>query len=96
MKLSIWTTVGGLLAQTLAAPAPTSYVVHEKRDVETTKWTRSTIKLRRDAIIPMSIGLTQRNLENGYEYLMDVSDPKSPNYGKHWSMKKVNTNPSTV
>jgi tripeptidyl-peptidase-1 len=89
MKLSLVAVIGGLLAQALAAPAPGPYVVHEKRDAQTTKWLRSTVKLPRDAIILMSIGLTQRNLENGYEFLMDVSHPGSPNYGKHWSHQKV-------
>ncbi len=90
MKLSLFAVVGGLLAQASAAPAPGPYVVHEKRDAQTTKWSRSAVKLPRDAIIPMSIGLTQRNLEKGYDFLMEVSHPESPNYGKHWSPQKVN------
>lgn len=92
MKLSVLVVIGGLLAQASAAPAAPAtvpYVVHEKRDTQATKWSRSTVKLPRDAIIPISIGLTQRNLKKGYEVLMDVSHPDSPNYGKHWSHQKV-------
>lgn len=89
MKLSLLTVIGGLVAQTIAAPAPVSHIIHEKRDIDSSTWIVSDIKLRRDAIIPVSIGLTQRNLEYGYEFLMDVSDPESPNYGKHWTMEKV-------
>ena len=89
MKLTLVAVISGLLAQASAAPAPGPYVVHEKRDAQTTKWSRSTVKLPRDAIIPMSIGLTQRNLEKGYDFLMEVSHPESPNYGKHWSAQKV-------
>ena len=37
----------------------------------------------------MRIALKQSNLEKAEEYLMDVSHPKSPNYGQHWSAKKV-------
>lgn len=72
-----------------AAPTNSPYVVHERREVQTEKWTRRGLRLARDVTIPMSIGLTQRNLENGYDLLMDVSHPESPNYGKHWSMNKI-------
>lgn len=90
MKLSILAVVGGFAAYAAAAPAHSPYVVHEKRETTSEKWSRrSDIKLNRDAVIPMSFGLTQRNLENGYDFLMDVSHPKSKNYGKHWSMEKV-------
>ena len=90
MKLTVLAIVGGFAAQALAAPAPVPYVLHEKRELQTDKWTRNLdVKLNRDAVIPISIGLTQRNLENGYDLLMDVSHPESPNFGKHWSMEKV-------
>jgi tripeptidyl-peptidase-1 len=89
MKLSLLATVLGFATYASAAPAPSTHVVHEKREVQHDKWTRRSEKLNRDALIPMSIGLTQRNLENGYDFLMDVSHPESPNYGKHWSVEKV-------
>jgi hypothetical protein len=90
MKLSILAIVSGFVAYATAAPAHTPYVVHEKRSTQTEKWSRrSDIKLNRDAVFPMSFGLTQRNLENGYDFLMDVSHPESKNYGKHWTMEKV-------
>jgi Pro-kumamolisin, activation domain len=90
MKLSILAVVGGFATYAVAAPAHTPYVVHEKRSTQTEKWSRRRdIKLNRDAVIPMSFGLTQRNLENGYDFLMDVSHPESENYGKHWTMEKV-------
>ena len=91
MKLVVLAVLSGLLAQAVAAPAPAAvtHLVHERRDIDGSKWIRSDAKLRRDAILPMSIGLSQQNLHNGHDYLMDVSDPKSPNFGKHWSMDKV-------
>jgi len=90
MKLTVLALVAGFTAQALAVPAPVPYVLHEKREAQTSKWTRrSEIKLNRDAVIPISIGLTQRNLNNGYDLLMEVSHPESPNFGKHWSMEKV-------
>ena len=90
MKFSAVAILGGFAALVFGAPAPNSYIVHERRSVQNEKWTRrSDIKLNRNAVIPMSFGLAQRNLENGYEFLMDVSHPGSKNYGKHWPMSKV-------
>lgn len=37
----------------------------------------------------MRIGLTQQNLEHSSRYLMDVSDPASTNYGKHWTVEQI-------
>lgn len=63
------------------------YVVHEKRT--NIKRARSYASIDRRGVVPMSIGLKQRNLEFGDEYLMKVSDPNSPSYGQHWSADKV-------
>src|SRR5580700_6610527 len=87
MKLPL-IAILGLVAGATTAPAGNSYVVHERRQ-ETNKWSASGDRLRRDTVIPMSIGLTQRNLDYGYDFLMDMSHPSSPNYGKHWSLEKV-------
>lgn len=54
-------------------------VVHERRAViDPTKGDR----VPGDAVIPVRIGLKQSNLEDGYDAVMDVSDPASSNYGK--------------
>ena len=37
----------------------------------------------------MRIVIEPRNIERGHKYLMDISDPTSPNFGKHWTPKKV-------
>ena len=37
----------------------------------------------------MRIGLTQSNLDNGPDYLMGVSHPDSPKYGKHYTVEEV-------
>ena len=96
MKLSVLATVAGLVAYALAAPAPAPYVVHEKRERGLDQWTRRDLKLNRDALIPLSIGLVQRNLDSGYSYLMDISHPQSSNYGKHWSFDKVSFHMSVL
>jgi tripeptidyl-peptidase I len=71
-----------------ASPTNVPYVVHEERDTEPSGWFRTSIQ-DRSTIIPLSIALTQRNLEKGQDFLMDVSDPLSLNYGKYWSAQRV-------
>ena len=70
------------------APAPSSHVVHEARDRIHPRWT----KLDRVAShmkLPMRIGLKQSNLDRADDFLEDISDPYSPNYGKHWTANEV-------
>ncbi|GAM86182.1 hypothetical protein ANO11243_041930 [Dothideomycetidae sp. 11243] len=70
-----------------AAPRP-AYTLHQKRDVQSSQWLKRS-EVQADAQFPMRIGLTQGNLDNGHKWVMDVSDPKSANYGKHWSQQDV-------
>jgi tripeptidyl-peptidase-1 len=90
MRLSIFTAGCGLLAGVLALPAANSnkYVVHERREQPPTNWDRDT-KLHGNSVLPLRIALTQNNLHKADEFLMDVSDPRSPNYGKHWTAQEV-------
>jgi tripeptidyl-peptidase-1 len=85
--------VSALLAGVFAAPTTNSasdkrYVVHEKRDKLPLHWNRSA-KLHPASTIPIRIALTQSNLDKAEEYLLDVSHPKSPNFGKHWTAKQI-------
>jgi tripeptidyl-peptidase-1 len=66
----------------------TSHVLHEKRSVPLPH-TRQ--RVDSDSIIPVRIGLRQSNLHTGYERLMEVSHPASPNYGKHFSKEEVHS-----
>jgi tripeptidyl-peptidase-1 len=89
MRSYILLLVSTLAASVIAAPA-SSYSVHEKRNSHTTsKWVKRDEQLDRRSIVPVNIALTQRNLENGHNFLMDVSDPQSSNYGQHWTPEKV-------
>ncbi|KAI0145619.1 peptidase S8/S53 domain-containing protein [Xylariaceae sp. FL1272] len=72
----------------LAAPSPSKHVLHEKRDGSPHMWERRH-RVKRDQSLPIRIGLRHRNLENIDKYLEDVSDPTSPNFGKHWTAEKV-------
>jgi tripeptidyl-peptidase-1 len=54
------------------AAVPHTHVLHEKRDAAVLKrWVRRE-KLDSSAILPMRIGLTQKNLDLGHEFLMEV------------------------
>lgn len=76
MKFSVFAVSAGLLTGVLAAPAPSSHVVHEERSGGPSMWKRqSDALLDRSAVMPMSIGLKQRNLDRGHDLLMDVSHP---------------------
>lgn len=74
---------------TLGCASPTSrHVVHEKRDVLPSGWTIKE-RLNQDTRLPLRIGLKQRNLHLGPEFLLEVSSPSSPQYGQHWSPEQV-------
>lgn len=82
--------LAALALSTTASAIPTlsSHVVHEKRSETPERW------LKRDRVppwakLPVRIGLAQQNMAIGHEYLMDVSHPSSPNYGKHWTVEQV-------
>lgn len=68
VKLSI---VAAIAALVNAAPAPLRHVLHEERSTPSRDWVKGA-RIEKDAVIPMRIGLTQTNLEKGYDYLMEV------------------------
>ncbi|KAF7195880.1 Tripeptidyl-peptidase sed1 [Pseudocercospora fuligena] len=85
----MWGLLLSALAVTAAAaPTWSGSVVHEKRTVSQYAG-RKTARVENDAIVPVRIGLTQRNLDRGYDYLMEVSHPSSKQYGKHWTAEEV-------
>ena len=57
-----------------------SHVLHEKRDAAPVAWTKQS-RAPKDTVLPVRIGLTQRNLEHSDRFLDDISDPGSPNFG---------------
>ena len=68
VKLSV---VAAIAALVNAAPAPSSHVVHEERTILSQDWVKGA-RIEKSAVIPMRIGLTQTNLETGYDRLMEV------------------------
>ncbi|GJJ10047.1 hypothetical protein Clacol_004273 [Clathrus columnatus] len=77
-----------LSATTLNRQGRPANIVHEKRDNALGSW-RIHKRLDKNTIIPFRIGLKQNNLESLEDFLMDVSDPSSSNYGQHWTPEKV-------
>lgn len=85
---SLLAACAALSTLTLAVPTISTHAVHEKRGLHTTSWTkRSRVESR--SLLPIRIGLKQDNLHRGHDWVMDVADPKSPNYGKHWTEEQV-------
>ncbi|KAG8221268.1 peptidase S8/S53 domain-containing protein [Butyriboletus roseoflavus] len=71
-----------------AKPTLSPYNVHEKRTHIPAGWS---LTRRHDATstIPLRFALKQRNIEDIGDHLNDVSHPKSPNYGKHWTAADI-------
>lgn len=79
-SLILATTLGSAVC--LAAPTVDShhFLLHEKRDGAPHQWTKRT-RAHPEEILPVRIGLTQSNLHRAEEFILDVSDPTSPNFG---------------
>ncbi|EIW80513.1 subtilisin-like protein [Coniophora puteana RWD-64-598 SS2] len=71
-----------------AEPTISPYALHEKRIVLPQGWSYGR-KHAAGSALPLRFALTQQNIEEMEKYVMDVSHPHSPNYGKHWSVKDV-------
>lgn len=73
----------------LPVPVPSTHRLHERGlpHWELT-WTQRD-RVPADLVLPMRIGLRQSNLDHGHDRLMDISDPHSPNYGKHMTPAEV-------
>ncbi|KAK4553188.1 hypothetical protein LTR86_009718 [Recurvomyces mirabilis] len=86
MRLYFAAGLLGLAVAAPSAPASAPHVLHEKRHSQPSRWIKQD---RAQGILPMRIGLTQSNLDNAHNHLMDLSHPDSPNYGKHWTAQQV-------
>lgn len=87
MQFSItWLVVVSFIATSLAS----RLVLHEKRDAA---WTDEGARTRVEpgTILPMRIALIPNQVaqDNAEQWLLDVSDPDSPNYARHWTLEQV-------
>ncbi|KAF8583812.1 subtilisin-like protein [Ramaria rubella] len=81
----------GLFALSLLTGLSTALVekqVFEKRDVLPTDWVESHVP-EPSLILPIRIGLKQKNIDHLEEYLNAVSHPESNQYGQHWTPEQV-------
>ena len=78
------TLVAAVACFAICFAAPTAanhrFVLHEKRDGAPHQWTKRS-RAHTYEILPVRIGLIQSNLHRAEEYILDVSDPTSPNFG---------------
>jgi tripeptidyl-peptidase-1 len=63
--------ISALALGVIALPAPESHVVHERRDFRSHAWVKRD-RIDSSIVIPVRIGMTQSNLENGHDLLMEV------------------------
>ncbi|KAF3163032.1 hypothetical protein TWF751_010474 [Orbilia oligospora] len=78
----------GVFIPIVANPIGSTYVVHEKRAVKNQAWFKRS-PASRSSVLPMRIGLKQRNLDKGHDLLMEISTPGSPKYGNHLTKAEV-------
>lgn len=88
-RLAACIVLSALLFTVSGVPSGYSHsVVHESRSHVPRGW-NAVRRAEPDLILPLRIGLAQPNLENIEAYLLDVSHPSSPNYGKHWTPGRI-------
>ena len=64
------------------------FVVHEKRTSIPAGWS-FTRRPHASLSLPLRFALKQKDIENVGDFLLDVSDPGSLNYGKHWTASDI-------
>lgn len=76
----------------LGSASPTSrrsgHIVHEKRSGPPAGW-QARDRVGGDVKVPLRIGLKQRNLDLGAQFLDEVSNPRSSKYGQHWTADEI-------
>ena len=77
------------IAGATAVPTPSNgHVLHEKRDAAPRQWQKRS-KVDSSLLLPVRVGLTQSNLEQGAALLHAISTPGNDKYGKHLSAEEV-------
>ena len=71
MHLQSLMLLGAIVLPATAAPTYTSHAVHEKRQSEPLNWQKYS-RVDPSIVLPVRIGLTQSNLDNGPALLDEV------------------------
>lgn len=69
--LSLGLLSAALAAQAIAIPVQADHVVHERRGYVPDAWVKRD-RLDPAATLPVRIGMTQQNLDKGYDLLLEV------------------------
>ncbi|KAM3476925.1 hypothetical protein MY5147_002937 [Beauveria neobassiana] len=80
--------LSGLILGALGFPADSPHVVHEKRTSPRQHYARGE-PADAETKLPVQFALKQSNIEEGTQRLYDISNPKSPNYGKHMTAQEA-------
>ncbi|KAI1745231.1 peptidase S8/S53 domain-containing protein [Xylaria scruposa] len=76
-------------AATQKRSVPTTHDLHERHEPHWSRNWDKKAKLPGSKVIPMRIGIKQGNIEAGQAKLLDISNPVSPNYGRHMTADEV-------
>lgn len=90
MKRFVVTATAALLSVATARIAPSDHIKHELRDEHFNNHWMKKSRIEEDISVPVRVGLTQSNLDEGQALLMNISHPDSEHYGKHLSASEVN------
>lgn len=69
-----------MLTCSAAPTASSKHALHEKREGKPHAWEKRDRALA-DHVMPIRLALRERNIENADSYILDVADPRSPNFG---------------
>ncbi|KAH8647697.1 putative Tripeptidyl-peptidase sed1 [Xylariales sp. PMI_506] len=68
---------------------PATHALHERQMLYWGRTWQKRDKVPARTLLPMRIGLTQRNIDQGSSLLHEISNPKSVKYGKHLSSEEI-------
>jgi len=89
MVATTWIFLGSLIALTSATPTPHSGMFVRSSRSDVPAGFAHLGAAAADKFIPLRVALVPNNIGGLEKILNDVSDPSSPNYGKHLSKEKV-------
>ncbi|CDO78176.1 hypothetical protein BN946_scf184797.g2 [Trametes cinnabarina] len=72
----------------LASTVPVRRVLHEWRSAPPNGW-HPHRRAKPDTVLPLTIALRQSNIHQLDDFLLDVADPGSPNYGLWWTPDQI-------
>ena len=89
MRCSVLSAFALFAIGAVGFPASRHHAIHEKRSSKSSWSPRKDVKPDARIKLPVRIGLAENNLHLGHDMLMEVSDPISDRYGKHWTQEEV-------